>query len=84
MIKHLQKLNLNEYINLPHIFCIGSQSNGKTLLLTNILGLDILPKGDGVVTRRPIELRLTHINSGEPYIYFSDKEEEKNTDFSKN
>ena len=82
-IKELQKLNLTEYITIPRICSIGSQSNGKSSILTNIIGLDILPKGDGVVTRRPLELRLNHIDSGEPYIYFSENEKEKITDFSK-
>ena len=82
-INQLRKLNLNEYINIPLICSIGSQSNGKTSILTNIIGLYILPKGDGVVTRRPLELRLNHIDSGDPYIYFSENEKDKITDFSK-
>ena len=81
-IKELQKLNLTKYITIPHICSIGTQSNGKSSILTNIIGLDILPKGDGVVTRRPLELRLNHIDSGEPYIYFSENEKDKITDFS--
>ena len=68
----LKKLKLTEYINYPKICSIGNQSNGKTSILTNIIGLDILPKGDGVVTRRPLELRLNHIESGQPYAYFDD------------
>lgn len=82
-IKEIQKLNLTEYISIPRICSIGSQSNGKSSILTNIIGLDILPKGDGIVTRRPLELRLNHIDSGEPYIYFSENEKDKITDFSK-
>ena len=82
-IKELQKLNLTEYITIPRICSIGSQSNGKSSILTNIIGLDILPKGDGVVTRRPLELRLNHIDSEKPYIYFSENEKDKITDFSK-
>ena len=50
--------------------------------MTNIIGLDILPKGDGVVTRRPLELRLNKIKSGKPYIYFNDDKNNKITDFS--
>ena len=69
----LKKLNLTEYINFPKICSIGNQSNGKTSILTNIIGYDILPKGAGVVTRRPIELRLNHIESDEPYAYFDDQ-----------
>ena len=48
--------------------------------MTNIIGLDILPKGDGVVTRRPLELRLNYYN-GEPYIIFEEDKNNKITDF---
>ena len=81
-IKILEKLKLTEYINIPRICSIGNQSNGKTSILTNIIGLDILPKGDGVVTRRPLELRLNKIKTGKPYIYFNDDKNNKITDFS--
>ena len=75
-IKFLEKLKLTEYINIPKICSIGNQSNGKTSILTSIIGLDILPKGNGVVTRRPLELRLNNIKSGKPYFYFD--EDKKN------
>lgn len=81
-IKIFEKLKLTEYINTPRICSIGNQSNGKTSILTNIIGLDILPKGDGVVTRRPLELRLNHIKSGKPYIFFENDINNKITDFS--
>ena len=81
-INLLKKLKLTEYINIPKIVSIGNQSNGKTSILTNIIGLDILPKGEGVVTRRPIELRLNHIDNNEPYIYFDEDKENIITDFS--
>jgi len=29
--------------------------------LESIVGIDFLPRGDGVVTRRPLELRLNHL-----------------------
>ena len=78
----LKQLKLTEYINIPKICTIGNQSSGKTSILTNIIGLDILPKGEGLVTRRPLELRLNHIQSGEPYIYFDEDKTNKITDFS--
>ena len=80
-IKLLEKQKLTEYINMPRICSIGNQSSGKTSILTNIIGLDILPKGDGVVTRRPLELRLNRINSGKPYIYFGEEKKDIITDF---
>ena len=39
---------------------LGSQSAGKSSVLESIVGLDFLPRGDGLVTRRPLELRLNH------------------------
>jgi len=39
---------------------LGQQSSGKSSLLEAIVGLDFLPRGSGVVTRRPLELRLVH------------------------
>jgi vacuolar protein sorting-associated protein 1 len=39
---------------------LGTQSAGKSSVLESIVGLDFLPRGDGVVTRRPLELRLNH------------------------
>lgn len=32
-------------------------------MLENIVGLDFLPRGSGVVTRRPLELRLVHVDA---------------------
>lgn len=39
---------------------MGSQSAGKSSLLENVVGLDFLPRGEGIVTRRPLEMRLIH------------------------
>ena len=41
---------------------MGGQSAGKSSVLESIVGLDFLPRGDGVCTRRPLELRLTHLH----------------------
>jgi dynamin 1-like protein len=40
---------------------LGGQSAGKSSVLESIVGIDFLPRGDGVVTRRPLELRLNHV-----------------------
>ncbi|CAH0476525.1 unnamed protein product [Peronospora belbahrii] len=45
-------------INLPQIVVIGSQSSGKSSVLENIVGKDFLPRGSGIVTRRPLILQL--------------------------
>ncbi|KAJ7215674.1 Dynamin central region-domain-containing protein [Mycena haematopus] len=48
-------------IDLPQICVLGSQSSGKSSVLENIVGRDFLPRGSGIVTRRPLVLQL--INS---------------------
>src|SRR4051812_39583264 len=45
-------------IDLPQIVVIGSQSSGKSSVLENIVGRDFLPRGSGIVTRRPLILQL--------------------------
>lgn len=50
-------------LKLPSIVVIGSQSSGKSSVLESIVGHEFLPKGDNMVTKRPIELTL--VNSPE-------------------
>jgi GTP-binding protein EngB required for normal cell division len=45
-------------LDLPQITVVGSQSAGKSSVLENIVGRDFLPRGAGVVTRRPLILQL--------------------------
>ncbi|KAK4050082.1 mitochondrial dynamin GTPase Msp1 [Microbotryomycetes sp. JL201] len=47
-------------LTLPSIVVVGSQSSGKSSVLEAIVGREFLPKGDNMVTRRPIELTLVH------------------------
>ncbi|KAG6379210.1 Dynamin central region-domain-containing protein [Boletus reticuloceps] len=47
-------------IDLPQICVLGSQSSGKSSVLENIVGRDFLPRGTGIVTRRPLVLQLNH------------------------
>ena len=83
LIDQLRDCGVNEYIKLPRICSLGTQSSGKSSVLESIVGLDFLPRGDGVVTRRPLELRLCHINSGEPWAIFEERKGQKFTDFIK-
>ena len=83
LIDQLRDVGVNEYIKLPRICSLGTQSAGKSSVLESIVGLDFLPRGDGVVTRRPLELRLCHINSGEPWAIFEERKGQKFTDFIK-
>jgi dynamin 1-like protein len=44
---------------------VGSQSSGKSSVLENIVGRDFLPRGTGIVTRRPLVLQLINIPGNE-------------------
>jgi predicted ABC-type transport system involved in lysophospholipase L1 biosynthesis ATPase subunit len=61
IVDELRDVGLQQYINLPRIAVLGTQSSGKSSVLESIVGLDFLPRGEGVVTRRPLELRLNHL-----------------------
>jgi hypothetical protein len=65
---------------------LGTQSSGKSSVLESIVGLDFLPRGEGVVTRRPLELRLCHIPEGpgvKPWGVFQEIKDQKFYDFTK-
>lgn len=51
-------VGVNNPIDLPQIAVVGSQSGGKSSVLENIVGRDFLPRGSGIVTRRPLVLQL--------------------------
>lgn len=64
-INRLQELcvEIPNSINLPQIAVVGAQSSGKSSILENIAGYDFLPRGPGMVTRRPL---LVQILTGSP------------------
>ncbi|EDO06253.1 Dynamin central region family protein [Babesia bovis T2Bo] len=76
LIDELRDIGLHKYINLPRICVAGTQSSGKSSVLESIVGIDFLPRGDGIVTRRPIEFRLCKLTDEDesgnikPYIIF--------------
>ena len=86
LINKLQEIlvisQLKFKINLPQIICVGAQSSGKTSIIESIVGKDFLPKGTGIVTRRPLILQLKYQKSGEDYCEFLHKPGVKITDFS--
>lgn len=56
----------NQTIDLPQITVVGSQSSGKSSVLEALVGRDFLPRGSGVVTRRPLILQLYSIAGSGP------------------
>ncbi|XP_076454701.1 dynamin-1-like isoform X1 [Babylonia areolata] len=67
-------------LDLPQIAVVGSQSAGKSSVLENFVGRDFLPRGSGIVTRRPLVLQL--FNSRNEYAEFVHTKGKKFTDFS--
>jgi dynamin GTPase len=69
-------------LDLPQIAVVGSQSAGKSSVLENIVGRDFLPRGAGIVTRRPLLLQLVRTtDSNEEYGEFLHRRNERFTDF---
>ncbi|KAL4251569.1 Dynamin protein dnm1 [Abortiporus biennis] len=71
LIKLVNKLqdtfaNLGGELDMPQLAVVGSQSAGKSSVLETIVGRDFLPRGQGIVTRRPLVLQLIHTPIPEP------------------
>ncbi|XP_020758055.1 dynamin-2 isoform X9 [Moschus berezovskii] len=67
------------HLDLPQIAVVGGQSAGKSSVLENFVGRDFLPRGSGIVTRRPLILQL--IFSKTEYAEFLHCKSRKFTDF---
>lgn len=79
----LTQVGQSNTLTLPSIVVIGSQSSGKSSVLEAIVGHEFLPKGNNMVTRRPIELTLINTpNSQTEYGEFPALGLGKITDFS--
>uniref|UniRef100_A0A668ANC7 Dynamin-1-like protein n=1 Tax=Myripristis murdjan TaxID=586833 RepID=A0A668ANC7_9TELE len=64
IINRLQEVFLTvgaDIIQLPQIVVVGSQSSGKSSVLESLVGRDFLPRGSGIVTRRPLVLQLVNV-----------------------
>ena len=87
LINKLQEIvsfsKLKYKINLPQIICVGAQSSGKTSIIESIVGKDFLPKGTGIVTRRPLILQLKYSKDKNDYCIFNHKPNQIITDFSR-
>ncbi|KIY64452.1 dynamin protein dnm1 [Cylindrobasidium torrendii FP15055 ss-10] len=62
LVNRLQETfsNLGGELDMPQLVVVGSQSAGKSSVLETIVGRDFLPRGSGIVTRRPLVLQLIH------------------------
>ncbi|KAG6680058.1 hypothetical protein I3842_13G020700 [Carya illinoinensis] len=68
---------------LPSVAVVGGQSSGKSSVLESIVGRDFLPRGSGIVTRRPLVLQLHKTEDGsQEYAEFLHLVRRKFTDFS--
>ncbi|XP_048481039.1 dynamin-1-like protein isoform X2 [Plutella xylostella] len=47
-------------IQLPQIIVLGTQSSGKSSVIESLVGRSFLPRGTGIVTRRPLVLQLVY------------------------
>ncbi|XP_059651691.1 phragmoplastin DRP1E [Cornus florida] len=68
---------------LPSVAVVGGQSSGKSSVLESIVGRDFLPRGSGIVTRRPLVLQLHKTEDGQQeYAEFSHLPRRKFSDFA--
>ncbi|KAG6420184.1 hypothetical protein SASPL_116703 [Salvia splendens] len=67
---------------LPSIAVVGGQSSGKSSVLESVVGKDFLPRGSGIVTRRPLVLQLHRLDEGREYAEFGHLPRRKFTDFA--
>ncbi|XP_010274620.1 PREDICTED: dynamin-related protein 1E-like [Nelumbo nucifera] len=68
---------------LPSVAVVGGQSSGKSSVLESIVGRDFLPRGSGIVTRRPLVLQLHKTEEGQPeYAEFLHLPRRRFSDFS--
>nr|XP_034971708.1 interferon-induced GTP-binding protein Mx2-like [Zootoca vivipara] len=66
LIDSLRALGVEKDLALPAIAVIGDQSSGKSSVLEALSGV-ALPRGSGIVTRCPLELRLKKLLPGEKW-----------------
>ncbi|KAL2251262.1 UNVERIFIED_CONTAM: Dynamin-related protein 1E [Sesamum indicum] len=68
---------------LPSVAVVGGQSSGKSSVLESIVGRDFLPRGSGIVTRRPLVLQLQKTEDGQQeYAEFGHLPRRRFSDFS--
>lgn len=77
-------------IDTPQILCVGTQTSGKSSLVNNIIGCNIIPTGDNMITRTPLNvslkngaddiITLSYIDNGKKIQTFMDKFSTCNTE----
>ncbi|KAM4587556.1 interferon-induced GTP-binding protein Mx isoform 1-T1 [Odontesthes bonariensis] len=78
LIDSLRSLGVEKDLALPAIAVIGDQSSGKSSVLEALSGV-ALPRGSGIVTRCPLELKMKRRKEGQDWygkISYNDFEEE--------
>ncbi|XP_013865327.1 interferon-induced GTP-binding protein Mx [Austrofundulus limnaeus] len=78
LIDSLRSLGVEKDLALPAIAVIGDQSSGKSSVLEALSGV-ALPRGSGIVTRCPLELKMKRRKEGQEWygkICYQDHEEE--------
>ncbi|XP_056596277.1 interferon-induced GTP-binding protein MxB [Triplophysa dalaica] len=63
MIDFMREIGIEKELALPSIAVVGDQSSGKSSVLEALSGV-ALPRGSGIVTRCPLELKLRKMNIG--------------------
>jgi GTPase SAR1 family protein len=86
LINRLQEVfsrsRVNFNVSLPQIVVVGGQSSGKSSVLESIVGIDFLPRGTNIVTRRPTIIQLNYTSFAErPWAEFTHRPGEKYFDF---
>lgn len=67
MVNQLQEAFISvgqQMFELPQLVVVGSQSSGKSSVIEALVGRDFLPRGTGIVTRRPLVLQLIRGTTG--------------------
>ncbi|KAL4656606.1 interferon-induced GTP-binding protein Mx3-like [Arapaima gigas] len=66
LIDSLRSLGVEKDLALPAIAVIGDQSSGKSSVLEALSGV-ALPRGSGIVTRCPLELKMKRLKEGQEW-----------------
>ncbi|NWV84652.1 MX protein, partial [Dasyornis broadbenti] len=66
LVDSLRALGIEKDLSLPAIAVLGDQSSGKSSVLEALSGV-ALPRGNGIVTRCPLELKLRRLPEGQAW-----------------